>query len=70
MIADWRAQWSAATFGEVSHDFPFGYVQLNGDGPGEYASNYKASRTILDQNRLDQTMQGLIMSDHTRSSKT
>lgn len=26
MIDDWRAQWSAATFGEVSSDFPFGCV--------------------------------------------
>ena len=43
MIADWRAQWSAATFGEVSSDFPFGYVQLNGLGAGDYASDYNAS---------------------------
>lgn len=43
MIADWRAQWNAATLGEVSSEFPFGYVQLNGDGPGDYASTYNAS---------------------------
>ena len=40
MIADWRMRWSAATHGEVPPDFPFGYVQLNGNGKGGYPSPY------------------------------
>ena len=33
MIADWRAKWHAATDGATSADFPFGWSQLNSNGP-------------------------------------
>ena len=32
MIADWRLQWSRLSNGTTSPSFPFGFVQLNGNG--------------------------------------
>jgi hypothetical protein len=37
MIADWRAQWSAGTLGEVSPDFPFGYVPVSPANTSPYS---------------------------------
>lgn len=37
MISDWRAQWNQGTDGATAADFPFGWAQLNSDGP---ASRY------------------------------
>ena len=51
MIADWRTRWSAATLGEVPNDFPFGYVQLNGNGKGEYPGPYNNTHGAGKQDR-------------------
>ena len=32
MIADWRAKWSEGTRTSTAPVFPFGFVQLNGNG--------------------------------------
>eukprot|EP00937_MAST-01D_sp_MAST-1D-sp2_P000996 g996.t1 len=35
MIDDWRAQWRAGTRGQTDATFPFGFVQLNGNGAAD-----------------------------------
>ena len=52
MIHDWREQWSAATYGEVPVDVPFGYCQLNGNGKGStYQQIYGDPKSSAKQDR-------------------
>lgn len=39
MIRDWRSKWRNYTDGATEEDFPFGWVQLNSDGP--YGAGYR-----------------------------
>jgi sialate O-acetylesterase len=39
MIDDWRAKWHEGTGGQTASQFPFGFVQLNGNGNGDTFNN-------------------------------